>query len=171
MGKVIDLTGQKYGRLSVIKRVENSKHHASQWLCMCDCGKEVIRSSNSLRTGHSISCGCARKESTRKWLERYNTKHGMARSRLYVVWSGMKGRTTNPNNTRYADYGGRGIKVCKEWLDFATFQKWAIENGYDEHAKYGDCTLDRINVDGNYEPTNCRWVNLVVQARNKRRQQ
>jgi len=168
MGSAIDLTGETFGRLFVERRVENSIHNAAQYLCKCDCGNEIVVNSNNLRTGHTKSCGCKRKESTSKWLKKYNFKHGMCGSRLYIVWAGMKQRVENPNNERYKDYGARGIKICKEWHDFETFKKWAYENGYKDDAKYGDCTIDRKDVDGDYEPNNCRWVDLLVQAHNKR---
>lgn len=169
--KFIDLVGMRYGRLTVEERVENSIHNAAQFRCRCDCGNYTIQSSNALRTGHTTSCGCQRKEKTSAWMKKYNTKHGGCGSRLYIVWGGVRQRVENPNNDRYKDYGGRGIKICNEWKDFETFKKWAIENGYDEKAKYGDCTLDRIDVNGNYEPSNCRWVDLKVQARNKRKKE
>lgn len=165
----IDLTGKKFGKLTVIKRTHNSVHNAAQWVCICDCGKTVVVNSNNLRTGHTKSCGCSRTESTSKWLTKYSTKHGGGHSRLYCVWSGMRSRTKNPKNKRYKDYGGRGIRVCEEWNDFSVFRDWAVSNGYDPKAPYGKCTLDRIDVDGNYEPSNCRWVDLKTQANNKRK--
>lgn len=168
MGNFIDLTGATFGRLTVIKRVENSKHNAAQWLCKCECGETVVVSSNNLRTGHSKSCGCARKESTSEWMTKYSTKHGGSKSRLYGVWAGMLRRTRDPKDKRYKDYGGRGISVCDEWADFGVFRDWALANGYDEKAPYGQCTIDRIDVDGNYEPDNRRWATLLEQARNKR---
>ena len=167
----IDLVGMRFGRLTVEERVENSIHNAAQFRCKCDCGNYTIQSSNALRTGHTTSCGCQRKEKTSAWMKKYNTKHGESRSRLYIVWHGVRQRVENPHNDRYKDYGGRGITICEEWTDFETFKKWAIENGYDENAKYGDCTLDRIDVNGNYEPSNCRWVDLKVQANNKRKKE
>lgn len=88
--------------------------------------------------------------------------------RIYLVWYGMKHRCFNPNDKDYADYGGRGITVCDEWLDFSTFCEWAYSTGYDDTAPRGQCTLDRIDVNGNYEPSNCRWVNMTIQRRNTR---
>ena len=169
MGRVINIIGNRYGHLVVLERVENSKFKAAQYLCKCDCGNTTISSSNALRTGHKKSCGCSRAKTTSAWLTEYNTKHNGCGTRLYVVWAGLKQRVENPNNDRYKDYGGRGIKLCDEWHDFAKFRAWALANGYDENAPYGKCTIDRINVDGNYEPSNCRWVDFVVQANNKRK--
>ena len=169
MGKFIDLTGQTFGRLVAVRRSGTSEHNAAVWECRCECGRVINVTSNNLRTGHSTSCGCARKESTGRWLTQYNTKHGQSGTRLYTVWQGIKARTTNPNNKRYAAYGGRGIKLCDEWNDFNTFSEWAKASGYDEDAPYGECTIDRIDVNGDHEPNNCRWVSLSVQAKNKRR--
>lgn len=170
MNKYIDLKGQKFGKLTVIERTYNSKHKAAQWRCKCECGNEVIVSSNNLRTGHTKSCGCSRKETNSKRFKEIYTKHGQADTRLYVVWSGIKKRIHNENDSHYQYYGGRGITICEEWdNDFACFYKWAMENGYNPNAPYGECTIDRINPNGNYEPNNCRWVNLNVQAKNKRK--
>ena len=169
MGNVIDLSGQTFGKLTVIRQIGITKFKSALWECRCDCGHVINVNSNALRTGHTKSCGCARADSTSAWMKRYNTKHNGAGSRLYVVWKGIKQRTSNPNNCRYASYGGRGIKLCDEWQDFNAFREWAEANGYDANAPYGVCTIDRIDVDGNYEPGNCRWVGIDVQAKNKRK--
>ena len=96
--------------------------------------------------------------------------HGGINDRLYEVWGSMKKRCNNPNDKSYKNYGGRGIKVCKEWNEnYLSFKKWAYKNGYDENAPHGECTIDRINVNGNYEPNNCRWISNAEQQKNKRK--
>lgn len=168
MGKFQDLTGKRFGRLTVIKvdgfYCSPKGRKEKLWLCRCGCCNEIrVRSCGLGRSTNS--CGCLRKETTSK---NYKT-HGKRFSRLYQVWLRMKQRCYNPKSKQYADYGGRGITICDEWLnDFQAFYDWAIENGYDENADYGQCTIDRIDVNGNYEPSNCRWVNADIQSRNKR---
>ena len=167
MGKLINLAGQRFGKLTVIKRVEDkilpSGRHTTMWLCQCDCGNYTTVSSGHLRANKIKSCGCLIKEIASE----INKTHGKAKSRLYNVWSSMKARCCNPNNNRYKNYGGRGIKVCDEWKnDFMNFHNWAMQNGYDETALRGKCTIDRINVNGNYCPENCRWVTMGVQLKN-----
>lgn len=178
MSKPLDLTGQRFGKLTVIKRVENNKHGSSRWLCRCDCGNTVFVVGHQLKRGKPKSCGCLKIEVLSQIRDKYhpatkaklsNTKHNKCYTRLYKVYCGMKGRCTYPSHKSYKNYGGRGIKVCKEWDEsFENFYIWAMEHGYDENAPHGQCTIDRIDVDGNYEPSNCRWVNLKTQAQNKR---
>lgn len=129
------------------------------WLCKCDCGEERIVNCHNLLRGHSRSCGCLQREATVK----ANKTHGMRSSRIYRTWVHMRDRCYNPNDKRYDRYGGRGIEVCDEWRDsFQSFFEWAMVNGYSD-----DLTIDRIDVNGNYEPSNCRWVTLKAQASNR----
>lgn len=169
MGKFIDLTGNRYGHVSVISLSEGkSKSGGYRWFCKCDCGNTFTTTSASLRYGSTQSCGCERKKHL------YNNPphktHGMSQSRLYHIWQGMKNRCYGPSHNRFMSYGGRGIAVCEEWKnDFLSFKKWAYANGYDETAERGKCTIDRIDVNGNYEPSNCRFVDMRVQRANQRR--
>lgn len=168
MGKVKDLSGQKFGRLTVLRRVDNGSRLA-EWLCLCDCGKTVVKKGTLISRGYVKSCGCLQREQARKY-GGVNRKHGDQGSRLYGVWLGMKSRCYNSNVHNFQNYGGRGIRVCDEWLhDYPKFKEWAIASGYDGEAPQGKCTIDRIDVDGNYEPSNCRWADMSTQRRNQRR--
>lgn len=167
--KLIDLTGQVYERLTVIKRVDDyispSGDRKVQWLCKCKCGKEVIVTGNNLKNGNIKSCGCYNRE----LLPKINSTHNASNTRLYHIWTCMKDRCYNPKNKKYKDYGGRGIIICDEWInDFEAFANWAYDNGYIENVSRGECTIDRIDVNGNYCQQNCRWVNQKVQTNNKR---
>lgn len=160
MPKLIDLTGQRFGRLVVIERADNSADGRARWLCGCDCGQSKTVLGEHLKKGRTKSCGCAKSESSSKRFK----KHGGRNSKLYRIWSNMKDRCNNPDCKVYSDYGGRGIKVCKEWIDdFSAFQKWALANGYKEGL-----TIDRKDNDKGYSPDNCRWTDRKIQGNNKR---
>lgn len=159
-----DLTGQRFGRLTVIERAETT-NVSTRWKCICDCGNECTVIAQNLKRGHTISCGCYREEV--RPLQQF--KHGYRHTKIYGVYCGMKDRCYNPNNPRYKDWGGRGITICDEWLkNPQAFCEWAYSNGYKEDAAYGECTIDRIDTNGNYEPSNCRWITNEEQQRNKR---
>ena len=163
--KLMDLTGQRFERLTVLKRGENGHRGKVYWLCQCDCGSEIAVRGDHLRKGLIRSCGCLSNE-TRSQVHR---THGGSHTRLYRVYRTMLARCFNPKNYEYAAYGGRGIRVCDAWKeDYVAFRDWALANGYDEAAPYGECTIDRIDVNGNYEPSNCRWTTMAEQQRNKR---
>lgn len=169
-----DLKGKRFGRLLVKGLdIRLPKPSRARWICQCDCGIVKIISGRHLNNSSSgtRSCGCLSKEAV-KQLKNYggNTKHGLSKTKVHKAWLHMKERCYNPNNKDYKNYGGRGIRVCDEWLDketgFMNFYNWSLDHGYIEGNK--EISIDRENVNGNYCPENCRWVDKYVQANNKR---
>lgn len=155
--KLIDITGNRYGRLTVIEYAGKSK-----WVCLCDCGNVVTVKACDIKAGNTRSCKCIRHEYL---VNRNKSKatHRMTGSRLYHIWLGMKSRCYYPNHPEYKYYGGNGVTVCEEWrTSFETFSQWAVANGYADGL-----TIDRINTRGNYEPLNCRWATYKEQENNK----
>ena len=159
------LNGKKFGMLTVIGYSHTVGKH-SFYKCVCDCGKEIITRRDGLVNGHTSSCGCVRDEWSHSG--KLNRKHGLYKDRAYWVWAKVKSRCYNPKSREYENYGGRGITMCDEWLNPENFVKWAYETGYDANLPKGVCTLDRIDVDKNYEPSNCRWITNKQQQNNRR---
>lgn len=166
-----NLNGMRFGRLFVESEadpiiVNNEKRSRKyyRWNCICDCGNICIVKSCDLLAGKVSSCGCLEKDARHT----NHRTHGLSKTRLYHIYTGIKTRCYNENDSHYHSYGGRGIKMCDEWLnDFKAFYDWAMENGYDPNAETGSCTIDRIDVDGDYSPCNCRFVSMLEQSYNK----
>ena len=164
MPRFRDLTGMRFGRLTVISRAPSHMYPSgrprSMWNCVCDCGSSLQVDVTCLTTGRTRSCGCLQRERTSE----ANKRHGMCKTRLYSIWKGIIDRTLNRNSRAYKWYGSRGITVWEGWLEFLPFMEWALANGYKD-----DLTIDRIDTNGDYEPNNCRWVNWYAQSRNTRK--
>lgn len=155
--KLVDLTGQKFGKLTVVE-IAYRKNKRIFWKCLCDCGNYSYVDGGNLKSGHTSSCGCLQKELG------LAPSHHLRFHRLYNIWSLMKKRCINSTDKLFSYYGGRGIKICDEWKnDFKVFYDWAMASGYQENL-----TIDRIDVNGNYEPNNCRWITQKEQVRNIR---
>lgn len=162
---VEDLTGRKYGKLTVLNRDSNTNAGDTTWVCLCECGNIKTIRRAGLVTGRTKSCGCLLSESSKNRMINLATKHGKSSHKLYRVWASMKGRCLDKGDSSYSNYGGRGISICHDWMnDFNIFYNWAISNGYRDGL-----SIDRINNDGNYEPSNCRWATAKTQCRNTRK--
>lgn len=159
-----DYTGQRHGRLVVLGMYlyKKNRNRSWKWVLQCDCGAILIKDIKYFHRAQS--CGCLVKDMAAS-LGKRNVSHGQTGTRLHHIWMGMKARCLCTTNKSYSSYGGRGITICKNWIDsFESFHTWALDNGYEDTL-----ILDRINNDGNYEPSNCRWVTYKVSANNRRK--
>lgn len=165
MSKNLDLTGQRFGRLVALEPSERrDARRSTWWICKCDCGNTKEVRTTCLTKGFTKSCGCLRREKGVEHGRQMMTKHGWYGTRVYHIWRSIVDRCENPNCPQYRNYGGRGISMCREWRELPqAFCEWAMNNGYTD-----DLTIDRIDVNGNYEPSNCRWITIDEQQVNKR---
>lgn len=155
------IAGEKFNKLTVLNKTNEKANKTYLWLCECECGNLTKVKKWNITSGNTRSCGCLKVESIKK-VGQQNISHGMRYTKIYKIWESMKRRCNNEKAERYASYGGRGITYCEEWEKFDGFYEWVKESGYKEGL-----SIDRIDVDGNYEPSNCRWVTLEQQSFNK----
>lgn len=164
--KALDIAGRRFGRLIAIKPEKYKIGRKTIWLCICDCGNETRASIDKLNSGEKKSCGCLKKSKAvenLKKIKKVHSTHNQSKTRLYNIYTHMKGRCNNQNNKKYSCYGARGIKVCKEWLEsYEKFAAWAKLNGYSDGL-----TIERIDVNGDYSPQNCKWISMKDQCHNK----
>lgn len=162
-----DLTGKRFGRLTVVKEAQKHVQPCGKkiivWECVCDCGVVKNVFASNLLSGNTISCGCYKRENASKVIKTIKRKHGESETRLYKTWRHMLSRCENKKDISYKYYGMKGVSVCDEWKNFENFKAWAIENGYAENL-----TIDRIDPLGNYSAKNCKWETRHNQDRNRR---
>lgn len=154
-----EIKGQKFGKLTALCFEYRDEKHNHFWRFRCDCGNEIVARKRAVTSGNTTQCKKCSLESRKNKLK----THGMSKTRLYKEWAGIIQRCENPKATSYDRYGGKGITVCEEWHDFDVFKEWALSNGYSDSL-----TIDRIDSKGNYEPLNCRWVDVLEQNNNQK---
>ena len=160
MPRIKDITGQRFGNLTVVAFDGMNKRREATWKCICTCGNEAVVTGHKLRSGWTKSCGCLQEQLRKSGIHK---THGMTNSKLYVIWQNMKHRCNDPNNNMFQNYGGRGIMVWKEWMSgFEPFLKWANETGYRDGL-----SIERIDVNGDYTPDNCKWITKEKQYLNR----
>ena len=164
MRERLDLAGKRFGKLEARFPAYRGKSNNMYWYCQCDCGNGCFVNSQNLKSGKTKSCGCLRSEKASESNKHRGHDIPRKNNRIYRIYQGMKTRCYNKTDKHYLYYGARGISICYEWLNsFEAFENWALQNGYSETL-----TIDRIDNDGNYEPTNCRWATTATQNANKR---
>lgn len=166
MGKAIDITGARSGRLVAVRYVytDKKKGNCRIWDCKCDCGETCLVPASMISCGRQESCGCAKLEASSRNIVAYSTKHGLHKHPLYIKWKGMRRRCFTKTDSAYPRYGGKGITICDEWMEFSVFFDWCLSNGW----KPG-LTIDRIDNDKGYSPDNCRFATGTEQVRNRKK--